>query len=123
MGVSIPFVLLLLDFWPLGRLRSPFLDRAALRLMIEKIPLIAIGALIAILAVLDQQRIGAIGDNELYPLPVRLGSAATAYCAYLLQTFVPANLAILYPHPGTDLNWPLAGASAVCLLLVTILSF
>jgi hypothetical protein len=71
------------------------LDRAALRLVIEKVPLILIAAVIAILAVLDQQRLGAIGDDVLYPLPIRLGSAAIGYCAYLVQTFVPTNLAIL----------------------------
>ena len=121
MAVSLPFVLLLLDFWPLGRLRWPLLDRAALRLVIEKVPLILIAAVIAILAVIDQHRLGAIGDNVLYPLPIRLGSAAIGYCAYLVQTFVPANLAILYPHPGTDLNWSLAATSMACLLLITAL--
>ena len=119
MAVSLPFVLLLLDFWPLGRLRWPLIDRAGLRLFIEKVPLILIAAVVAILAVIDQHRHGAIGDNVLYPLPVRLGSAAIGYCAYLVQTFVPTNLAILYPHPGTDLSWSLAAASAACLLLIT----
>lgn len=121
MAVSLPFVLLLLDFWPLGRLRSPFFNRTALRLVIEKVPLFLIAGLIAILAVQDQERLGAIGDQVLYPLSVRLGNAAVAYCAYLVQTFVPTNLAILYPHPGTDLNWSLVAVSAVCLLLITAL--
>jgi tetratricopeptide (TPR) repeat protein len=97
------------------------LDRATLRLVLEKVPLLLIAGVIAILAVLDQQRLGAIGDNVLFPLPVRLGSAAIGYCAYLVQTFVPTNLAILYPHPGTDLNWSLAAVSAVCLLLISAL--
>ena len=119
MAVSLPFVLFLLDFWPLGRLRWPLTDRAAVRLLIEKVPLILIAAAVAILAVLDQRRHGAIGDNVLYPLPVRLGSAVIGYCAYLIQTFVPTNLAILYPHPGTGLSWSLAATSAACLLLIT----
>jgi protein O-mannosyl-transferase len=80
-----------------------------------------IAAVIALLAFLDQHRLGAIGDDVLYPLSVRLGSAAIGYCAYLVQTFVPTKLAILYPHPGTDLNWPLAATSAACLLLITAL--
>jgi tetratricopeptide (TPR) repeat protein len=119
MAVSLPFVLLLLDFWPLGRLGWPLLPRAAVRLFLEKIPLILIAVVVAILAILDQDRHGAIGDDVLYPLSVRLGSAAIGYCAYLVQTFVPTNLAILYPHPGTGLSWPLAAASGACLLLVT----
>ena len=121
MGVSLPFVLLLLDYWPLGRLRWPLLDRAGLRLVTEKLPLILIAGGIAVLAVLDQQRFGAIGDNVLFPLPVRLGSAAIGYCTYLVQTFALANLAILYPHPGTDLSWSLAAVSAAALLLITAL--
>jgi protein O-mannosyl-transferase len=121
MAVSLPFVLLVLDFWPLGRLRWPLLDRAALRLFLEKVPLILIAAVIAILAVIDQQRLGAIGDNTLYPLSIRLGSAAIGYCAYLVQTFWPTNLAILYPHPGTGLNWWLATTSAACLFLIIAL--
>lgn len=121
MAISLPFVLLLLDFWPLGRLRWPLLDRSAFRLVVEKVPLILIAGVIGILAVLDQQRIGALGDQVLYPFSIRLANAAIAYCAYLIQTFVPTNLAILYPHPGTDLNWSLAAVSAVCLLLVTAL--
>jgi tetratricopeptide (TPR) repeat protein len=121
MAVSLPFVLLLLDFWPLGRLRWPWHDRAARRLFIEKVPLILIAVVIAILAVIDQQRLGGIGDNVLYPLSIRVGTAAIGYCAYLVQTFVPANLAILYPHPGADLNWFLAATSAACLLLITAL--
>ena len=119
MAVSLPFVLLLLDFWPLRRFGWPLLDRAALRLFIEKVPLILIAAVVAILAVIDQHRHGAIGDNELYPLSVRLGSAAIGYCAYLVQTFVPTNLAVIYPHPGTGLSWSLAATSAACLLLIS----
>lgn len=121
MAVSLPFVLLLLDFWPLGRLRWPLIDRAGVRLFIEKVPLLLIAGAVAILAVIDQRRHGAIGDNVLYPLPVRLGSAAIGYCAYLIQTFVPKDLAILYPHPGTGLSWSLAATSAACLLLITAL--
>lgn len=121
MAVSLPFVLLLLDFWPLRRLGWPLFDRAALRLFLEKVPLILIAVVVAILAVIDQHRHGAIGDSALYPLPIRLGSAAIGYCAYLVQTFVPTNLAIFYPHPGTGLSWPLAAASTACLLLITAL--
>jgi cytochrome c-type biogenesis protein CcmH/NrfG len=121
MAVSLPFVLLLLDFWPLGRLHWPFINRAAGRLVIEKVPLILIAGVVALLAIVDQQRHGAMGDNALYPLSARLGSVAIGYCAYLVQTFVPTNLAILYPHPGTGLSWSLAAISAACFLLITAL--
>ncbi|MFN2477097.1 MAG: tetratricopeptide repeat protein [Chthoniobacterales bacterium] len=120
MGVSLPFVLLLLDFWPLGRWRAPFFSRAAFRLLLEKLPLIAIAAAVAVLAMRDQQQQGAVGDDALYPLPIRLGNAAISYCAYLGQTILPFDLAIFYPHPGTALNVGTALASAAFLALVTL---
>jgi tetratricopeptide (TPR) repeat protein len=119
MGISLPFVLLLLDFWPLGRLRSPVTVRAAVQLGLEKLPMILIAFIVAILAVIDQHRHGAIGDEALYPFSIRLGNAAISYCTYLGQTFVPVNLALFYPHPGHGLSWPLAAASAACLFLIT----
>jgi tetratricopeptide (TPR) repeat protein len=119
MAISIPFVLLLLDFWPLGRLPWPPFNRAAARLVMEKIPLLLIAAGVALLAVIDQERYGAMADKVLYPFFARLGSVAIGYGAYLVQTFIPSNLAILYPHPGVHLDWTLAALSAVCLLLIT----
>lgn len=116
MAVSLPIVLLLLDYWPLRRWKPPRLDRAALRLVVEKLPLFAIAVAVSLLAVIDQQRQGAMGDNELYPVSVRLGNAAISYCAYLRQTFVPTDLAIFYPHPGTSISWPLGFFSAVTLI-------
>ncbi|MDQ6625723.1 MAG: hypothetical protein M3Y69_06230, partial [Verrucomicrobiota bacterium] len=119
MAVSLPFVLLLLDLWPLGRLRSPFVSRATFRLLLEKLPLLAIAAVVALLAMRDQQQHGAVGDNVLYPLAVRLGNAAVSYCAYLGQTILPLDLSIYYPHPGAALNTAAAVASAVVLVLIT----
>ncbi len=120
MAVSLPFVLLLLDIWPLRRFPAPFVSRPALRLVLEKVPLLLIAGVVAFLAVIDQQQQGAIGDDALYPFPVRFGNAALSYCAYLGQTFLPVKLAILYPHPGTALNWGAAAASAVFLLVITV---
>ena len=119
MAVSLPFVLLLLDFWPLGRLKWPLGDRHSLRLGVEKIPLVVIASLVSLLAIIDQQRHGAMGDNTLCPLSVRLGNAVISYAVYLGQTFVPSGLSIFYPHPGNSLNWPLAAASVACCFLIT----
>lgn len=119
MGVSLPFILLLLDFWPLGRLHSRLNIRAVARLCLEKLPMVLIAFIVAILAVIDQHRHGAIGDEALFPLSVRLANAAISYCAYLIQTFVPVNLALFYPHPGFAVSWAFAVASAICLLLIT----
>lgn len=120
MAVSLPFVLLLLDFWPLERWRAPFVSRTAFRLLLEKLPLFAIAGVVALLALRDQQQHGAVGDNVLYPLSIRLGNAAISYCAYLGQTVLPIELAIYYPHPGTALNLGAAVASAALLVLITL---
>jgi tetratricopeptide (TPR) repeat protein len=124
MAVSLPLVLLLLDFWPLGRiprpLSMPSSIRSELRLGVEKIPLLIIAAGVSLLAVLGQKDHGAMGDDVLYPLPVRIGNAAISFCAYLGQTFVPTGLAIFYPHPGNALNWPLAAVCGVGCLAMTI---
>lgn len=120
MAVSLPFVLLLLDFWPLRRLQSPLFSRAALRLLVEKLPLFALAAAVALVAVLDQQQHGAVGDEALYPLPIRFGNAAISYCAYLGQTLLPIDFAVYYPHAGKSLDWTVASASAACLVVVTV---
>jgi len=123
MAVSLPFVLLLLDFWPLRRLpwpvSLPSSIRSALRIGLEKIPLLLIAAGVSLLAFLGQEDHGAMGDAILYPMPVRIGNAAISFCAYLGQTFVPAGLAIFYPHPGNALNWPLAAACGIGCLAIT----
>ncbi|MDQ6655077.1 MAG: tetratricopeptide repeat protein [Verrucomicrobiota bacterium] len=120
MAVSLPVVLLLLDIWPLRRFPERLVSRATLRLILEKVPLLLMAGAVAFLAVIDQQQQGAMGDDVLYPLPVRLGNAAVSYCAYLGQTFLPVKLAILYPHPGTALHWAAAAASAIFLLVITV---
>jgi len=124
MAVSLPFVLLLLDFWPLRRfpwpLSLPSSIRAGLRIGLEKIPLLIIAAGVSLLAVLGQKDHGAMGDDILYPMPVRIGSAAISFCAYLGQTFVPTDLAISYPHPGNALNWPLAALCGIGGLAITV---
>ena len=121
MAVSLPLVLLLLDFWPLNRIPRPFSLRSGWRLGAEKIPLLFIAAGVSLLAVLGQKDHGAMGDDILYPMPVRLGNAAISFCAYLGQTFVPTGLAIFYPHPGNALEWPLAAACGLVCLAMTIL--
>ena len=120
MAVSLPFVLLLLDYWPLRRIASPHEYRRALALVIEKVPLFLIAAGVSVLAVVGQQQHGAMGDPTLYPLAVRLGNAAVSFCVYLGQTFVPVGLAIFYPHPGTALDPTVAIASAICCVAITV---
>jgi hypothetical protein len=120
MAVSLPLVLLLLDFWPLGRIPRPLSIRSGLRIGAEKIPLLIIASGVSLLTVLGQRDHGAMGDDVLYPMPVRIGNAAISFCAYLGQTFAPTGLAIFYPHPGTALSWPLAAICGIGCLAITI---
>jgi protein O-mannosyl-transferase len=105
MLVTVPFVLLLLDYWPLGRLRPPASERPTssilLRLIIEKIPLLLLTAVSCVVTLLVQTE--SIAKADRLPLDSRLPNAAVASVSYLGQFFWPANLAVFYPHPGDGL--------------------
>lgn len=120
MAVSLPFVLLLLDFWPLSRFRFDDGIRPAIipftKCVLEKLPCFAIAAAVSVLAYLDQWNHGALGDLELFPLSVRLGNATLSCCLYLGRTLLPVGLAPFYPHPGLAINW-LAVVFAIAFLL------
>jgi protein O-mannosyl-transferase len=118
MLVTVPLVLLLLDFWPLSRLRT----REELWLRIrEKVPLFALSAASCAVTILAQDRGGAlIGSDEL-PLGARLSNAAVAAALYLWRTLWPAHLAVFYPHPGLSLpRWEVAAAVAALVALTAL---
>jgi tetratricopeptide (TPR) repeat protein len=114
MLISLPFVFLLLDYWPLGRLRF---DRSALRLLVEKLPLLAIVAAVAAVALAAQSSGGAVALGDPVPLHLRIANAAVSYGLYVWKTVWPVDLALLYPHPylpgGTPWQaWQVALAGA-----------
>jgi len=94
--VTVPFLLLLLDFWPLGRHHL-----GPRRLLIEKLPFIALSAASCFATVFAQK--GALKHLENITFPWRAGNAAVSIGIYIWKTFVPCNLAVLYPHPGVHL--------------------
>jgi len=102
MLVTFPFTLLILDFWPLGRLRN---DKGGRACLIEKIPFFALALAAAALAVFAQGRAGALATLEAFPWPVRLGNALLASGWYLRKAIWPTGLAYFYPHPGAALSW------------------
>ena len=122
MAVSLPFVLLLLDLWPLRRWPGEGNERArqAVRLVAEKVPLFILTFGVAALAIVVQKDIGALDVEDVLPLPWRLGNAALAVARYVMKAFVPVNLAFFYPHPGRNLHVTLAVLAAVGALLVSI---
>jgi tetratricopeptide (TPR) repeat protein len=112
MLVTVPFVLLLLDYWPLERFsgeRIHFGPGARLsqqghsvaRLLVEKIPLFALSAFSCIGTLLIQ--LYGAGAIDQLPLAWRLNNAAVSYVAYIWQMFWPARLAAFYPHPNDQL--------------------
>lgn len=115
MLVTLPFVLLLLDWWPLGRLR----DRAtAIALVREKVPLFALAAVMSVLTVAAQRSAGALAATlASTPLPYRLGNAATSYVTYLRKTVWPTGLAVFYPAPQHLSAWHALGAGLVLLVI------
>jgi tetratricopeptide (TPR) repeat protein len=114
MLITLPFVLLLLDYWPLGRFNKRSL---ALKLIQEKIPFFVLAAASSIATLFAQQSGGAVESLDAIPLFVRISNAIVSYLSYIGKMILPHNLAVLYPHPGMPPVWQIAGG---CLLLVFI---
>src|SRR5438874_9451020 len=118
MLVTLPFVLLLLDYWPLGRIEAHRSNtgRQVLHLVVEKIPLIVLSAVSSIVTILAQR--GAIGWTEQLPVSERISNAFVAYVVYIRQMFWPERLAVFYPHPENRL--PVWQISLAVIVLVGI---
>lgn len=103
MLVTLPFVLLLLDYWPLQRFQEHRTRRTRQlsQLIAEKIPLIAFAAASSIVTFLAQR--GAIGWTDQLPLSARISNAIVTYVVYIWQMLWPAKLAVFYPHPENRL--------------------
>ncbi len=119
MLVTLPFVLLLLDYWPLGRLRRG----ASLALVLgEKVPLLALAAASCVVTVYAQSKGGVVESLEALPFGLRVGNAVVSYVRYLGMALWPVGLAAYYPHPRSALPaWQVAGSAAL-LAAVTALA-
>jgi tetratricopeptide (TPR) repeat protein len=134
MLVTLPFVMLLLDYWPLERLQFGHLmgpDKLSanqtansqdqktpmLYLILEKVPLFALSIGSSFLTILAAQKGEAIGSLELYPLGMRICNILVSYVSYMYRMIWPYKLAVLYPYPGIIPVWQVVGA---CLLLSCI---
>lgn len=118
--VTFPFALLLLDFWPLKRfpIASPW--PAARTLLLEKIPFLALSALSAVITILAHERLGLKAAADELPLIHRIQNALVSYARYLKKIFLPTDLSIVYPHPGT---WPTETVVIATLVLLAITVF
>jgi protein O-mannosyl-transferase len=141
--ITFPFVALLLDYWPLRRIRAQPVDAAPARdealvnpateakipaaktsrLLAEKIPWLAMslaGGLIALRTGSAFSNIVASGEAPKFPLWIRLATAVIGTLKYLEKFFWPRNFALLYPHPGFATSIPLAVMSALLIAAITI---
>ena len=114
--VTVPLVLLLLDYWPLQR-ASDF--HAWRRMIIEKIPLFALSAAASVATMFAQTV--TMASLEQLPLLPRLKNAAVSLIAYLRQMFWPTDLAVFYPHPHDQLNiWIVLMAAALVIAITLV---
>jgi len=123
MVVTLPFVLLLLDFWPLNRIdcnRTDF-KRVGTKLIIEKIPLMALSVIASVITFLAQKGGGAVAPLSELPFMVRISNAIVSYILYIYKFVWPVDLAVLYPHPGMLPLW-IVIVSALVIVSVTVVS-
>jgi len=148
MVITLPFVLLLLDFWPLERIegwsaqpsppppkrkvkaqaqmlapgtRFTAAQAPLRRLVSEKVPLLLMSAASAVVTVIAQRSGGAVRSLEKIPLPVRLANAVYSYARYAWKTVWPSGFALYYPHPSHHLAAWRLGVAALFLLAATAL--
>ncbi len=121
--VTLPFLLLLLDVWPLGRFASAGSSpRSIGRLFLEKLPFLAAALLVALLTYRAQAADRSVSSLAALPPGARIANALESYAAYLGQTLWPRDLATLYPHPGLlEPNAPPFDGAAI-LALVAVLA-
>ncbi len=142
MVVTLPAVLLLLDFWPVARYKPrgnreeeklasnpPVRGLRAWRrgslpqrwgwLVIEKLPLLALSAAFSLLTIRAQHAAGSIAAVADSPLWLRANNALQSYVAYLTKTFWPVDLAVLYPLRGRNFEWYEAAAAGAVVIAVT----
>lgn len=124
MLVTWPFLLLLLDFWPLNRLHfsrsgtrqvksiTGFDSKIFFKLILEKIPLFIPVIFSSIITFMAQQSRGAVDSLTSLPLDIRINNALVSWVSYVIKAVWPAHLIVFYPHPGNMLPiWQGAGAA------------
>ena len=126
MLVTLPFVLLLMDFWPLNRTTFPwqvqtaykrFPEASSYQLIAEKIPLLVLSAISTVFSVISLDHTDQFVAHDKVPMLLRLENAFVSYIRYIVKIIWPNDMAIFYPFPDTIPVWQVLGAF---LLLVVI---
>lgn len=123
MLVSLPILLLLLDYWPLGRSSYAGGKLGPARLVREKAPLIVLSLASCVITYLAQRGGGAVIQLDRFPLGLRAANAVVAYAAYIGKTIYPAGLAAYYPYPRTGVPLPHLAVALLVMAAITVLAF
>jgi protein O-mannosyl-transferase len=129
MLVTLPFVLLLLDYWPLGRIRNGkaaeippqagsariyFIQTKSIpRLIWEKVPFIVLSVVSSVITIIAQHKDGAVASTIELSLPRRVGNALVSYADYIGKMIWPHRLAVFYPFPLSLPLWKVAGSTVL----------
>ena len=119
MLVTLPLVLLLLDYWPLRRFAMDDSRFTIGQLACEKIPFLLLAAADSIATVWAQHGAHAIMSGQVLDVRARMGNALISYASYLGQMIYPAGLVVLYPHPGNRLSVWRVGLSLLVLIFIS----
>jgi pentatricopeptide repeat protein len=127
--ITLPLVLLLLDYWPLDRIRWGHQRNNKARnrpdqktlgwLIAEKMPLLAMSAILGVLTVIAQQSGGAISTLDKVPLDDRIANALVSYVKYIGKLVWPSDLAVFYPPSHSNLS---NAATAICAFIFIVIS-
>jgi len=123
MVVTLPLALLLLDYWPLGRMRSGESDggginwKLALRLAVEKVPLLLMSAAASGMTLYIHHREHALASG--LPKSWLFKNGAYCYLAYLDKFLWPVRLGAFYPHPENSLSWLFVGIVGIAMLAIS----
>ena len=115
MSVTLPFLMLLMDYWPLERFRT---TRAFRICLLEKIPFVILAGLASLLTLFAQRVGGAVKDTILFPLSIRMENAVVALIRYVGKTLWPANLCVFYPYALPPFSIVLACSGLLVLISV-----
>jgi tetratricopeptide (TPR) repeat protein len=119
MAITLPFVLLLLDYWPIGRINVNDDSIRVPWILLEKLPLIAVSVVAGTLTVVAEKQVGALKSLELISIDDRLANAVISYVQYLWRMIWPVDLAIFYPYPAHWHVFPLL-VSGLILLSISL---
>jgi protein O-mannosyl-transferase len=129
--ITLPFVLLLWDYWPLRRMGSDSADtssnslptRSLYFLVWEKLPFLGLSLISAVITLKVQAAGGAVRSQLEYPLWVRIENAVFSYAGYIGKALWPSHLSPMYPHPGQSLGWWPVLAALLLLIAISSLAY